>query len=162
MSSPSKIIPISRLADLSKSLKRKGKKIVTTNGTFDLLHIGHIRNLIKAKTFGDVLIVGVNSDASVKSYKDPGRPIIPARERAEIVSALAPVDYVVIFNEPTPVRWLSLVKPQVHVKGGDWKKETMPEWAVVTQGGGRVVRVPLTRSHSTTRIIELILSKPRA
>ena len=161
MTSPSKIIPISRLASLSRSLKRKGKKIVTTNGTFDLLHIGHVRNLIKAKTFGDILIVGVNSDASVKSYKDPGRPIISERERAEVVSALAPVDYVVIFNEPTPVRWLSLVKPHVHVKGGDWKKETMPEWEVVTQGGGRVVRDTRPRVCSTTQIIEQIRSKPR-
>lgn len=156
-----KIISGKKLASLTARLKKQGKKIVTTNGCFDLLHVGHVRNFAYAKSLGDVLIVGLNSDASVRGNKGPKRPIVSEAERAEIIAALEPVDYVFIFNEPTPVEWLRVVKPHVHAKGGDWKKETMPEWEVVVRGGGKVVRVPIVAGHSTTNIIQKVLDAHR-
>lgn len=135
----------------------KGKKIVFTNGVFDLLHIGHLRYLKKAREMGDVLIVGLNSDRSVKKIKERGRPIIPEKERAEIIAALEPVDYVVIFNEETPVNLIKKIKPSLHIKGGDYKNKELPEEKVVKELGGQVVFTRLERGKSTSSIIKKIL-----
>ena len=149
------IISISELDALVTSLRRGGKTIVTTNGAFDMLHIGHLRALKKSKTFGDVLIVGVNSDLSVKDYKSPDRPIIPEDERAELVAALACVDYVVIFNERDPLRFLGIVKPDVHTKGGDYDPEKLLETVLIRENGGRIEKTDTIKS--TTGIIGRIL-----
>ncbi len=151
---------LKKLAELRRIVarhKRLGQRIVTTNGAYDLLHVGHIRTFERAKALGDVLIVGVNSDASVRIKKDPKRPILSEQERAELVAALEPVDYVLIFNEPDPVKWLTVIQPHVHVKGGDWQKKNMPEWEPVERHGGKMVRVPIQKGHSTTNIIQKIL-----
>lgn len=126
--------------------------VVTTNGCFDLLHIGHLALLREAKALGDVLIVAVNDDDSVGRLKGPDRPIVPACERAELVAALDPVDYVVLFSEDTPDRTLQAIRPDVHVKGGDYRPEDLSEAAVVEAGGGRVVIVPLVPGHSTSEL----------
>lgn len=152
-----KLLKLNQVGPLAKKLKKQGKKIVTTNGAFDLLHVGHVRNFAYAKSLGDVLIVGVNSDASVRGYKGPKRPILPEKERAEMIAALEPVDYVFIFNEPHPAGWLKIVEPHFHVKGGDWQRENMPEWDPVEQGGGKMVRFPIVPGHSTTDIIQKVL-----
>jgi D-beta-D-heptose 7-phosphate kinase/D-beta-D-heptose 1-phosphate adenosyltransferase len=135
----------------------RGKRIVFTNGCFDLLHIGHLRYLEKAKALGDILVVGVNSDLSVQRLKGPGRPILPLEERMEILSALECVDYVTSFGESTPLELISLLKPDVLVKGGDWTRETTVGREVVEGSGGEVVIVPFVEGNSTTNIIETIL-----
>ena len=136
--------------------RRRGKKIVTTNGCFDILHMGHVRNLAKAKSLGDILIVGVNSDKSIKSYKGRNRPIIGEKERAETLAALESVDYVFIFNEETPNGWLAKLKPDVHVKGADRKLSEIVEKDTVAKFGGELVLIPYVKDRSTTRIIKKI------
>jgi rfaE bifunctional protein nucleotidyltransferase chain/domain len=136
--------------------KRRGKKIVTTNGCFDVLHVGHLWSLEQAKRLGDVLIVGVNSDASVRRLKGPGRPIVPQRERAELIAGLWPVDVVFIFSDPTPNRWLTMIKPHIHVKGADRTLAEMPERETVERNGGKIVRAKLRKGKSTTNIIKRI------
>src|SRR3989344_3102427 len=125
------LMPLSKIRTLVKKAKSKGLTVVTTNGCFDILHLGHIRYLSWAKRQGDLLIVGVNSDASVRRLKGPKRPLNAARERAELVAALKPVDAVFIFNETTPTIWLSKMRPDIHAKGADWKGKKMPERSVV-------------------------------
>ena len=137
--------------------KAKGKRIVFTNGCFDLLHVGHLRYLNKAKALGDILVVGVNSDSSVQGLKGPERPILPLSERMEIVSGLECVDYVTSFDESTPLGLISFLKPHVLVKGGDWTKETTVGKEVVEGLGGEVVILPFVEGNSTTNIIETIL-----
>ena len=144
---------IPQITKLARQLRRQGKRIVTTNGCFDILHVGHVRNLEQAKALGDVLIVGVNSDKSVRSFKGHMRPIIPARERAEIVAALACVDHVLIFRERSPNRWLAAVRPHVHVKGGDRPMSEILERDVIRAGGGKIVFLPIIPGRSTTNII---------
>ncbi len=139
--------------------KKKGRKIVTTNGCFDILHIGHVRSLQAAKALGDALVIGINSDASVRALKGKGRPIIPERERAEIIAALEPVDAVFIFKEADPCKWLMKLKPHIHVKGGDRSMNEIIERDVVEAGGGKIVLFPLQKGRSTTKIIQKI--KPR-
>ena len=136
--------------------KKEGKRIVTTNGIFDILHIGHVQSLEAAKALGDVLIVGVNSDASTRALKGKDRPIVPARERLMLVASLEPVDATFVFNETDPRKWLARLKPQIHVKGGDRRMEEIVERKVVERGGGRVVLLPLRRGRSTTRLVEKI------
>ena len=136
--------------------RRRGKKIVTTNGCFDILHLGHVRNLAKAKSLGDILIVGVNSDKSIKSYKGRNRPIVGERDRAEVLAALRAVDYVFIFNDKTPNRWLAKIRPDAHVKGADRKIGQIVERETVIRGGGRVVLVPYIKDRSTTNVIKKI------
>lgn len=148
----------SAIAAFVKREKKKGKKIVTTNGCFDILHIGHIRSLTEAKALGDVLVVGVNSDASVRAFKGRNRPIVPERERAEIVAMLKPVDAVFIFGEEDPRKWLAKLKPNIHVKGGDRNMNEIIEKDVVESGGGKIVLLPLKKGRSTTNIIEKIRS----
>jgi len=142
-----------------EDLKKKGKRIVFTNGCFDLLHLGHVRYLEKAKSLGDILVVGVNSDRSVQRLKGPGRPILPEEERAEIVSGLECVDYLTIFNELTPLELISSLQPHILVKGGDWTKETTVGREVVERSGGEVVILPFVEGLSTSNIIETILKR---
>ena len=149
------------LCTIVEDLKGKGKRIVFTNGCFDLLHVGHIRYLEEAKSLGDVLVVGVNSDDSVRSLKGPKRPIVPEGERAEILSGLGCVDYVTLFDEPDPLALISLLKPHILVKGGDWTKETAVGREVVEQRGGEVVILPFVKGSSTSKLIETILKRFR-
>lgn len=140
-------------------LKTKGKRIVFTNGCFDLLHIGHVRYLEKAKALGDVLVVGVNSDSSVRKLKGRRRPILPEQERAEILSGLGCVDYVALFDEIDPLKLITSLKPDVLVKGGDWTKEQTVGKEVVERSGGEVVILPFVKGASTSNLIETILKK---
>ncbi len=137
--------------------KRNGRRVVFTNGCFDLLHPGHIRCLEQARSLGDLLIVGINSDSSVRQMKGQGRPVVPQAERAEILAALAAVDYVVIFDESTPRELIARVLPAVLVKGGDWGPDEIVGREEVEAAGGRVVSVPLEPGYSTTGILERIL-----
>jgi D-beta-D-heptose 7-phosphate kinase/D-beta-D-heptose 1-phosphate adenosyltransferase len=139
-------------------VERQGRTLVFTNGCFDLLHAGHVRALEAARRLGDILVVGVNSDASVRRLKGDRRPIIPEVQRAELVAALKPVDYVVIFAESTPVETIRLLRPDIHVKSGDYCVDKMPETPFVRAGGGRVEIVPLVAGLSSTNIVEQILS----
>lgn len=141
---------------LVEQLKKQNKKIVFTNGCFDILHIGHLRYLIEAKKLGDILIVGVNSDASVKRLKGEKRPINCEEERLEMLSGLKPVDYVIPFSEDTPEKLISELKPSLHVKGGDYLKEELPETKIVESYGGEVIILSLVEGKSTTKILEKI------
>jgi len=154
-----KIKERTELIGLIKDLKRKGKRIVFTNGCFDLLHIGHIRYLEEAKTLGDILVIGVNGDASVRKIKGPYRPILPVEERAEILSSLECVDYVTIFNETDPLELITSLLPNVLVKGGDWTKEQIVGWEVVERVGGEGVIIPFVEGTSTSNLIETILKR---
>jgi D-beta-D-heptose 7-phosphate kinase/D-beta-D-heptose 1-phosphate adenosyltransferase len=142
-----------------EDLKKKGKRIVFTNGCFDLLHLGHIRYLEKAKSLGDILVVGVNSDRSVQSLKGPERPILPEEERAEILSGLECVDYITLFDGLTPLELISSLQPHILVKGGDWAKETTVGREVVERSGGEVVILPFVEGSSTSNLIETILKR---
>jgi len=150
------------LKKLLKELKkRKGRKIVFTNGCFDILHAGHVRYLKKAKSLGDMLVLGLNSDSSVRNIKGKGRPIVNQKDRAEVVSSLSPVDYVVIFNEPTPIKLIEAVKPGILVKGADWKRGKIVGENFMKSYGGRVARIRLFEGRSTTDIIKRILALKR-
>ncbi|MGE0361075.1 MAG: D-glycero-beta-D-manno-heptose 1-phosphate adenylyltransferase [Vicinamibacterales bacterium] len=134
-----------------------GRRVVFTNGVFDLLHPGHTRYLAEARTHGDVLIVAVNSDRSVRALaKAPDRPLTPARERAEVVAALRAVDAVVVFDEDTPHAIVSVIQPDVLVKGADWAADAIVGRDVVEAQGGRVVRIALAPGYSTTAIVERV------
>ena len=154
-----KLLTRDKLVKISKELRESGKQIVTTNGCFDILHLGHISYLIEARRLGDVLIVGVNSDTSVKKLKGKNRPICPELIRAKQIAGLESVDYVTIFNEDTPEQLLALIKPAVHVKGGDYLPDSLPEKNVVESAGGKVVCVSLIEGYSSTNIIEKIKSE---
>jgi D-glycero-beta-D-manno-heptose 1-phosphate adenylyltransferase len=136
--------------------KRNGRRIVFTNGCFDLLHPGHIRGFELARQMGDALIVGLNSDASVRQLKGPTRPVIPEQERAEILSALESVDAVVIFDELTPREVISSLLPDILVKGGDWPGDQIVGREEVEAAGGKVVSIPLVTGYSTTTILQKI------
>lgn len=153
-----KIISSQSLKKLAHTLRRRGKKIVFTNGTFDILHLGHVTYLQKAKACGDVLVVGVNSDASVKSYKSPDRPLNPQRDRMAVLAALACVDYVALFEDPTPLRLIVGLRPHVLAKGADWKKSQIAGTKEVKSWGGKVRRIPLVAGRSTTKLIEKMKS----
>ena len=155
--SKNKIKTIDELKEMAKTLKNQNKKIVTTNGVFDILHIGHIRYLQPAKKLGDVLIVAVNSDSSVKKIKDPGRPLNNEKDRAEALAALGCVDYVAIFAEDNPINILEIIKPDVHVKGGDYKIEKIIEKDVVEKNNGKIVLIPEVKGYSTTNLIKKIV-----
>lgn len=138
------------------SLRAAGKSIVTTNGCFDLLHAGHVQYLTEAASYGDVLVVGINSDASVRLIKGLQRPIQKEYDRMLLVGALKVVDYAFIFNEPDPCTFIDQIKPDVHVKGGDYRPEQLPETAVVEKWGGRVVIVGFAPGYSTSGIVAKI------
>jgi len=154
-----KVVNINEIVQIVKELKSEGKKVVFTNGCFDILHRGHVEYLAKAKELGDVLIVGLNSDSSVKQIKGDGRPIVSQEDRAFILSNLAFVDYVVIFDEPTPYELISKIIPDVLVKGNDRAIEDVVGRDIVEANGGRVVLVELTPNRSTTNIIKTILER---
>ena len=145
---------------LVQSLRAERKTIVFTNGVFDLLHPGHVRYLQEARRHGGALIVAVNSDRSVRENKGPDRPIIPEAERAEVLAALACVDGVVVFDDPTPAAIISALQPDVLVKGADWAEHAIVGREIVEARGGRVVRVKMAEGHSTTSILRKI-RKPR-
>ena len=134
--------------------KRNGERVVFTNGCFDLLHPGHIRCLEAARSLGDLLIVAVNSDASVRGNKGPARPVVPESERAELLAALACVDYVTIFAEPTPRELIAKIAPHILVKGGDWGSDRVVGREEVEAAGGRVVQIPVVAGFSTTALIQ--------
>ena len=146
------------LAPLLTGLKEKGKTVVFTNGCFDILHTGHIRYLHQAKALGDILVIGVNTDASVKMFKGDKRPIVSEDDRAEVLAALEMVDFVVKFNERTPAQLISALKPNIQVKGGDYSPEDLPEAEVLKAYGGRVEIVPLVEGKGTTGIVERVLN----
>ena len=154
-----KILSLKKL--LKELKKRKGRKIVFTNGCFDILHAGHVRYLKKAKSLGDMLVLGLNSDSSVRNIKGKGRPIVNQKDRAEVVSSLSPVDYVVIFNEPTPIKLIEAVKPGILVKGADWKRGKIVGENFMKSYGGKVARIRLFEGRSTTDIIKRILALKR-
>jgi len=137
----------------------QGKKIVTTNGCFDILHVGHVRYLQEAKEFGDILVVAVNSDDSVKAIKGDKKPLVPEDERAELLAALECVDYVMIFPELDPIKFLEELRPDVHVKGGDYTLEKVIERKTVESFGGEMRVVSGVSGKSTTNIIKLILER---
>jgi len=141
---------------LVKRLRDAGKTIVFTNGVFDLLHVGHLRYLQHARALGDALIVGLNSDRSVRLIKGPSRPITSEAERAEVLEALACVDGVVIFDEQTPFDLIAALQPDVLVKGADWAEDAIVGRDIVERRGGRVVRVAIEPGHSTTNIVDRI------
>ncbi|MFC1709418.1 D-glycero-beta-D-manno-heptose 1-phosphate adenylyltransferase [Candidatus Omnitrophota bacterium] len=153
-----KIFSAHRLAKIVSSLKKKGKAAVFTNGCFDILHVGHVSYLNKAKQLGDILIVAVNSDSSVKSIKAKNRPINTLKDRMKIISCLESVDYVCSFNESTPLSLIKKIVPSVLVKGADWKKKDVIGADFVKNNGGRVVCIKLEKGHSTTKLIRKIVA----
>ena len=154
-----KIYQRSELASILQRLKAEGKTVVTTNGCFDVLHLGHLRYLQAARQLGNLLVVGVNSDSSVRQLKGENRPLVPEAERAEMLAGLECVDYVVIFPELTPVDLLSELKPSIHVKGGDYKLEQLIERKVVEENGGKVVLGLNVPGKSTTNLIQVICER---
>ena len=147
------------LLRIIKNLKARGKRIVFTNGCFDLLHLGHVRYLEKARSLGDVLVVGVNSDSSVRKLKGSKRPILPEKERTEILSGLGCVDYITIFNEADPLKLITSLKPNLLVKGGDWTREQIVGREVVERSGGELVIIPFVKGASTSNVIGNILKR---
>jgi D-beta-D-heptose 7-phosphate kinase/D-beta-D-heptose 1-phosphate adenosyltransferase len=138
-------------------LKQEGKTVIFTNGCFDILHAGHTRYLKAARTLGDALVLALNSDSSVRAVKGEKRPIVPEAERAEVLSALSSVDYVTVFDEPTPLELIEFLRPDVIVKGGDWAEKDIVGGGAGGRGGGRVAVMPEIEGASTTNIIEKVL-----
>ncbi|MBZ5660497.1 MAG: D-glycero-beta-D-manno-heptose 1-phosphate adenylyltransferase [Acidobacteriia bacterium] len=151
-----KIVSQDELVQISAREKREGRRVVFTNGCFDLLHPGHVRCLADARRLGDLLIVAVNSDQSVRGNKGTARPLVPQQDRAEVLAALASVDYVAIFDEPTPRALISRVLPNILVKGADWAPDQVAGREEVEAAGGRVVSIPLAPGYSTTNLVEKI------
>ena len=147
------VIDRKNIGNVVTTLKAEGKKIVFTNGCFDILHVGHVRYLKEAKALGDILILGLNSDCSVKSLKGSNRPINNESDRAEVLSALKAIDYVVIFDEKTAENIVGEVKPDVYAKGGDYSIDTLPEAKIVAEHGGKTVLLQLVDGKSSTNII---------
>lgn len=151
-----KIISRSTIASLIDAIKAAGKTLVFTNGCFDILHAGHVRYLAAAKALGDFLMVGLNSDTSVRNLKGASRPINNQEDRAEVLAALAVVDYVVVFDELTAEKIIAEVKPDIYVKGGDYQVKDLPEANIVEALGGRIVLVPEVPGRSSSNIIRKI------
>ncbi len=145
------------LQELLKELRAEKKKIVFTNGVFDIIHMGHVEYLLEAKSLGDVLIVGLNSDSSVKMIKGDKRPIVPEANRAFVLSNLKPVDFVVIFNEDNPFNLISKVTPDVLVKGADWSEDKIVGADIVKSNGGEIKRIKFVENNSSTNIIDKII-----
>jgi rfaE bifunctional protein nucleotidyltransferase chain/domain len=152
-----KIVTWKELKEQVERVRGGGLKIAFTNGCFDILHAGHCQYLREARKTGDILILGLNSDASVRQIKGEKRPLVPQGERAEVVASLEVIDYVTLFDDPTPLRLIEYLRPDVLVKGGDWKEESVVGGDAVRSWGGRIVIVPLTEGISTTNIVEKIL-----
>ncbi|MBI3625840.1 MAG: adenylyltransferase/cytidyltransferase family protein [Candidatus Rokubacteria bacterium] len=150
-------VSLEEAAEIAARLTAAGKRLVLANGCFDLLHVGHVRYLEGARRLGDALLVAVNSDASVRRLKGPGRPIMPEAERAEIVSALSAVDYVLVFDDDTADALISRLRPAVHAKGTDYTEETVPERRSVLSQGGSVAIAGDAKSHSSRELIQTIV-----
>jgi len=166
-----KILKREQMAEVVRQRQQRGERGVFTNGCFDLLHLGHVRYLQQARELGDFLILGLNSDASTRRLKGPGRPLVPQEERAEILAALACIDYVTIFDEPTAGPLVALLQPTIYVKGGDYASaqsgtacepdtSRLPEAKVVREYGGIVRLIPYLPGHSTTELIAAIQRLP--
>jgi len=155
-----KIRTLDELAALRDEWKSAGRKVVWTNGCFDILHVGHLRSLRDAKALGDILIVGVNSDSSVRAVKGESRPVVSQQDRAELLAGLEPVDYVVIFDEPDPVAAISRLKPDIHCKGAEYAdgQRPVPERDVVLSYGGEIRYLPFHQGRSTTNLIDRLSS----
>lgn len=154
-----KIKSLEEIVQIRNRLRRDGKKLVFTNGCFDILHAGHVRYLNQARALGDALVVAVNSDRSVREIKGPGRPIIPEMERAEVLTALACVDFVFLFDDPTPQRVIDAIVPDVLVKGADWRISEIVGRETVERAGGVVRNISLVEGTSTTEIITRVLER---
>lgn len=155
-SNDAKVLDREQLTTRIEAARSSGARIVFANGCFDVLHVGHVRYLAGARELGDVLVVGINADEQVQRLKGPGRPVLPAAERAEIVASLESVTYVTIFDEPTVEQLLLTLKPDIHAKGTDYTEDTVPERAVVRSYGGRVAIVGDPKDHSTSAILTRI------
>lgn len=151
-----KILTKKSLSAAVRRLRAQGKRIAFTNGTFDILHLGHVTYLQKARSSADALIVGVNTDRSVKTYKAPGRPVNPEQDRIKVLAALACVDFAILFDEPTPLELILKVRPDVLVKGSDWALPDIVGAREVLGWGGKVKRIPLVQGRSSTRIIQAL------
>ena len=152
------VLSLSALIRQVRRLRRQGKRIAFTNGCFDLLHIGHLDYLERVKRKADILIVAVNSDSSVRAIKGSGRPVVPQRERARMLAALKPVDYVTLFSEPTPLRVIRAIRPDWLVKGADWKGKRVVGQKEVEAYGGKVILMPYLKRHSTTGLLARLKS----
>jgi len=151
-----KLVEKNKIQAVLAELKKQNKKIVMTNGCFDILHAGHVRYLKESKKFGDILVVGLNSDSSVKALKGPSRPINGELDRAEVLSGLESVDYVVLFDEISPAKLLEEIKPDIYTKGADYTVDTLPEAKTVLAYGGKIEFIKLVEGRSTTKIIDKI------
>ena len=152
-----RVVDLSELQALRSQWRAEGKRLVLTNGTFDVLHVGHVRYLQAARDLGDILLVGLNSDSSVRAYKGPGRPVVPQDERAEILAALRSVDYVTIFDELTATHLVQALQPDFYVKGGDYTGaggKPLPEAEAVLAYGGEVRIIPYVEGHSASELIK--------
>ena len=152
-----KFLSWEQLKDEVRRLKRAGKKIVFTNGCFDILHVGHVRYLQAARQLGDVLILALNTDASVRALKGEKRPLNSEEDRAEVLAALTCIDYITLFGEDTPLKLIELIEPDILVKGGDWSEETVVGGESVKKRGGKVVIIPQVEGASTTSTIDKVL-----
>ena len=155
------LLSVEEAAAFATRLRSAGRHVVFTNGVFDLVHPGHVRYLRAARAEGDALVVGLNADRSVRAIKGPGRPIVPERERAELLAALSFVDAVVVFDEETPDAVIRAIQPDVLVKGADWAADRIVGRDTVEAGGGRVVRAPIETGYSTSVIVERVRALPR-
>jgi len=156
LSSENKLVSLSQLTRRVKQKRKSGKKVVFTNGCFDILHLGQVRYLQKARALGDVLVVGLNTDASVRALKGRDRPVTHEKDRAAVLAALACVDYVLLFSERTPERLIRALRPDFLVKGGDWKPKDIAGGPFVASYGGRVRSLPFVRGFSTTALLKKI------
>jgi rfaE bifunctional protein nucleotidyltransferase chain/domain len=156
-----KIVAREEIGRIARTAKDDGRRVVFTNGCFDLLHLGHVRYLRAAREQGDLLVVGLNSDDSVRRLKGKGRPLVPEADRAELLAALEMVDYVTVFDEDTPAALIAEITPDVLVKGSDYRPEEIAGRDTVEASGGRVVTIPLVESRSTTALIQKIRRLPK-
>lgn len=156
-----KIVERGALGDLMKDIRRQNKVVVFTNGCFDILHVGHVRYLQAAKKLGDVLVLGLNSDASVQALKGPTRPVNSQADRAEVLAGLEAVDHIIVFDEVTAEKLISLIQPDIYVKGGDYIVDQLPEAKIVQAYGGQIVLVPEVAGCSSTNMIKKIIDRKR-
>jgi len=159
MQLPTKLVNLKALKAKLAPLRDLGQKIVFTNGCFDILHAGHVRYLTAARMAGDLLVIGLNSDPSVRKIKGPQRPIVSQDQRAEVLAALWCVDFIIVFDEPDPLSLIRALRPDVLVKGDDWPEDRIIGADFVKAGGGKIVRVPVVPATSTSKIIEQIVKK---
>ena len=161
MDTAKKILTLEDLVTRLGKVRKSGQKIVFTNGCFDIMHVGHVRYLADARSEGDLLVVGLNSDASVRIIKGDKRPIVRQNQRAEVLASLGCVDFIVIFDEPDPLKLIQTLKPDVLVKGEDWTEDAIVGAEFVKSQGGKIVRISFVEELSTTAIIEKILQRYR-